>query len=138
MTGDRDPAAGRLELACRFLLSWVFLSTGLAALGSPVGFAGGLAQMGVPFPAAAAAATILLTVIGSAMLIADPRNHGWLAAFALALFTAISIPFGHAFWRFDGSRRTEELRIAFEHVSLIGGLLLAGLASLQRWRARRR
>jgi transmembrane protein len=131
-----DPwTAGRMDLACRFLLSAIFLTTGVPALLSPAGFAGGLGQMGVPLPALSAAGTIALTIFGSLVMIFDIRRFGWVAAFALAAFTAATIPFGHAFWRFGEPQRTEELRIAIEHVSLIGGLMLAGLSSLRRWRA---
>ena len=135
MTGDERRTAGGFDLACRFLLSVIFLSAGIPGLLSPAGFAAGLGQMGVPFPALSAAATIALTILGPLVLIFDIRKLGWVAAFALAAFTALTIPLGHAFWRFAEPRRTEELRIAIEHVSLIGGLLLAGLSSLRRWQA---
>ena len=135
MMVNYDRTAGRIDLACRFILSIIFLSTGITGLISPTGFAAGLGQMGVPLPAVSAAGTIALTILGSLVLIFDINRLGWLAAFALAVFTAGTIPLGHAFWRFDEPQRSEELRIAIEHVSLIGGLLLAGLASLRRWRA---
>lgn len=136
MVADERLAAGRLTLACRFLLSTIFLSTGVAGLLSPAGFAAGLGQMGVPFPAFSAAASTILNVVGPLVLIFDFRGYGRIAAFALAGFTALTIPFGHAFWRFDEPRRTEELRIAIEHLSLIGGLLLAGLPSPNRRQTR--
>jgi transmembrane protein len=133
MSDGERRAAGGFDLACRFLLSVIFLSTGIAGLSSPVGFAAGLGQMGVPLPMVSATATIALTMIGSLVLIFDPKKLGWTAAFALAAFTALTIPFGHPFWRFAEPRHTGELRIAIEHVSLIGGLMLAGLSSLRRW-----
>ncbi|MGH6616651.1 DoxX family membrane protein [Sphingomonas sp.] len=135
--GDRAVgAAGGLELACRLLLCALFLSTGLAGLASPAAFAAGLAQMGVPFPAAAGMAATAINLLGPLILIADPRRYGWIAALILSIFTVTTIPFGHAFWLFDEPRRSEELHIAIEHASLIGGLLLTGLMSFRRWRAR--
>jgi transmembrane protein len=41
----------------------------------------------------------------------------------------LGIPYGHPFWRFEEPKRSEELYIAFEHVALTGGLLLAAVAS---------
>jgi transmembrane protein len=139
MTGaaGQQQATGKPELACRLLLSAVFLATGIAALMSPAGFAQGLGQMGVPFPPFCAIVVTGLNIVGPFILVSDLAGLGWVAAFALSCFTALTIPFGHPFWAFDEPRRTEELRIAIEHVSLIGGLMLAGLASLSRWRDRR-
>ncbi|MDB5677930.1 DoxX family protein [Sphingomonas bacterium] len=135
MAGDGRRTAGGSDLACRFLLSVIFLSTGIPALLSPASFATGLRQMGVPLPGFSAAATIALTIIGPLVLIFDIKRLGWAASFALAAFTALTIPFGHAFWRFGEPQRMEEMRIAIEHVSLIGGLMLAGLSSLRPGRA---
>jgi transmembrane protein len=131
----RHFAAGGVDLACRALLSVLFLATGIAAAMAPFGFAHGLGQMGVPLPAVAAAISIAINLVAPLVLVFDVRGLGWLAACVLALFTAITIPFGHAWWMFDEPRRGEEFRIATEHISLIGGLLLAGLASF-RGRAR--
>lgn len=128
----RHFAAGGLDLACRALLSVLFLATGIAGAMAPLGFAHGLGQMGVPFPTAAAAASIAINLAAPLVLMFDFRGFGWLAALVLALFTAITIPYGHAWWLFDEPRRSEEFRIATEHLSLIGGLLLAGLASYRR------
>lgn len=122
-------AAGGVDLSCRTLLSVLFLATGIAGAMAPLGFAHGLGQMGVPFPAAAAAASIAINLAAPLVLIFDFRGFGWLAALLLAIFTAVTIPSGHAWWMFDEPQRSEEFRIAAEHISLIGGLLLAGLAS---------
>lgn len=126
---NRIGAAGGIDLACRALLSTLFLVTGIAGAASPLGFAQGLDQMGVPLPAVAAAASIAINLIAPLVLILDFRGFGWLAALLLALFTAITIPYGHAYWLFDEPRRSEEFRIAIEHMSLIGSLLLVGLTS---------
>jgi transmembrane protein len=131
-------AAGKSALACRVLLSVIFLSTGIAGLSAPMGFAQGLGQMGVPFPALCAIAATALNIVAPFVLIFDVARLGWIAAFALAGFTVLTIPFGHPFWAFSEPRHSEELRIAIEHVSLIGGLVLAGLGSLSRWRERPR
>lgn len=120
--------AGRLALACRILLSALFLVTGIEGAAAPLGFAQGLARMGVPFPHGAAAASIAINLIAPLVLILDFRGFGWLAALLLALFTAITIPLGHPFWLFDEPQRGLAFHIAAEHLSLIGGLLFVGAA----------
>lgn len=130
-------AAGGLEPACRFLMALMFLMAAAGGLLSPSGFAAGLGQMGVPFPAVAGAAATTVNIAGPVLLVLDIRRTGWIGAFALAGFTALTIPYGHAFWRFAEPRRTEEMRIAIEHIGIIGGLTLAGLTSYRRWRDHR-
>lgn len=75
---------------------------------------------------------VLLQLGGSLLVITNMAKLGWIGAVALALFTRMTIPFGHAFWTFPEPRRTAELHIALEHVTVIGGLLLA--AYYMRWR----
>jgi len=79
----------------------------------------------LPFPFLLAAATIATQLGGSALIITNAGNLAWLGAVALAVFTLLTIPFGHAFWTFTEPQRTAELHIALEHITVAGGLLLA-------------
>ena len=124
--------AGKLALACRILLSTLFLVTGIEGAAAPIGFAHGLAQMGVPFPGLAAAASITINLVAPLILILNFRGFGWLAALLLALFTAATIPYGHPFWLLDEPRRSIAFHIAAEHLSLIGGLLFVALTLPRR------
>jgi transmembrane protein len=71
-------------------------------------------------PAPYAAATILLQLIGSALLIGP---YKWLGAIALSSFTALTIPLAHDFWNQVGTDRMTSLDFAIEHMAVIGGLL---------------
>lgn len=86
----------------------------------------------LPAPAVFALATIATQLVGSALLISDFGGLGWVGAGALAVFTLLTIPTGHAFWKFAEPQRTAEFHVALEHITVIGGLLIAGLLSLQK------
>lgn len=86
----------------------------------------------LPAPVAFAVATIATQLIGSALLISDFRGLGWVGAGALAVFTLLTIPLGHAFWNFPEPKRTAEFHIVLEHITVVGGLLIAGLISLKK------
>ncbi len=86
----------------------------------------------LPAPVAFAVLTIATQLIGSALLISDYRGLGWLGSGALVVFTLLTIPIGHAFWTFTEPKRTAEFHIALEHITVVGGLLLAGILSFKK------
>ena len=82
-------------------------------------------------PAPYAVATILVELLGSALLIVGP--YKWLGAIALSSFTALTIPVAHDFWNQVGTDRMTSLEFAMEHMAVIGGLLaVARLAVVSR------
>ena len=85
---------------------------------------------GLPAPRLIVVMMVLTELIGSALLITDFRSLGWLGAGALGVFTLLSIPLGHAFWKFSPPRKMEEFQIALEHLALIGGLMCAAILTL--------
>lgn len=87
--------------------------------------------VGLPMPHLFAVATIACQLIGSALVITNFAGLGWLGAGALAVFTLLTIPFGHAFWQFEGPERMHEFQIALEHITVIGGLTLSAILSLK-------
>lgn len=91
-----------------------------------------MTQVQLKAPEVFAVATIATQLIGSALLISNFNGLGWLGAGALTVFTLLTIPLGHAFWTFEEPKRTEEFHIALEHMSLVGGLLIAGLLSQKK------
>ena len=80
-------------------------------------------------PRLCAATMIATQLVGSFLVITNVAGLTWLGAGILGVFTLLGIPYGHPFWRFEEPKRSEELCIAFEHVALTGGLLLAAVAS---------
>lgn len=49
----------------------------------------------------------------------------WLGAGALGVFTALTIPIAHTFWTMEEPLKTVEFYIVMEHITVIGGLMLA-------------
>lgn len=84
---------------------------------------------GLRFPKTCAVATIICQLVGSALIITNIYGLGWLGAGALGIFTLLSIPLGHPFWKFEEPRKTFEFQVALEHVTLVGGLLMAAILS---------
>lgn len=114
-----------MSIPLRCLLTLLFWSAGLFGLFNLTAVTAEAAAIGLPFPTLVAIATISLQLAGSALVITDYKGLGWLGACALAAFTLLTIPFGHAFWTFEEPRRTAELHVVLEHLSLVGGLLLS-------------
>jgi len=48
---------------------------------------------------------------------------------ALVLFLALAIPIAHPFWQMSEPNRTFEFYVVLEHISLIGGLMIAAALS---------
>ena len=107
-------------------LTFMFWSSGFAKLADFQGTLGELAHFGLNPPWFFAVGTIAVQLMGSALVIAGGR-FAWLGAAALALFTLASIPIGHDFWNMAPEAARGERLIAEEHLSVVGGLLLAAL-----------
>lgn len=116
----------------RIVLTTFFWMAGLFGLFNFNVIVNEMAAEKLPMPVAFALVTIATQLIGSALLISDYRGLGWLGGGALAVFTLLTIPIGHAFWTFPEPKRTAEFHIALEHITVVGGLLVAGLLSLKK------
>jgi transmembrane protein len=113
-----------MDIALRALLTLLFWSAGIFGLFNFSQVVAEVREVGVPNQTLVAGATVLLQLGGSLLVITNFAKLGWIAALALAGFTLLTIPFGHAFWTFAEPRKTAELHIALEHMTVIGGLLL--------------
>lgn len=114
-----------MEMVLRAVLTLLFWSAGLFGLFNFSAVVAEVRAVGLPYEKLVAAATVLLQLGGSFLVITNFAKLGWIGAIALAIFTLLTIPFGHAFWTFSEPRRTAELHIALEHITVVGGLLLA-------------
>ncbi|KFC71597.1 16S rRNA (Guanine966-N2)-methyltransferase [Bosea sp. LC85] len=113
----------RIAVAAPFLISGV---AKLADFGGAVGEVRGLTGLE---PAAHFAVLVILTQLGgSALLIAGGR-YAWIGAAALAGFTAVATLYAHAFWLKPAGERFLHQNIFFEHVSIVGGLVLLAVLS---------
>lgn len=112
----------------RVLLTFVFWSSGLMKL---FNFKGGIAEMtlfGLKPPWFFNLGTILIQLVGSALIIHG--TYAWIGAAMLALFTLATFPIAHRFWRMEEPARTLDFCIVLEHVTVLGALMLVAMVSL--------
>lgn len=109
----------------RFTLTFVFWSAGLAGL---FDFGMKTAEMRAVGLAPAELFAVAVTIVqlgGSAMIVFN--RWAWLGAGALGVFLALTIPIAHPFWTMPEPQATFEFYVVLEHVSLIGGLMVAAI-----------
>jgi transmembrane protein len=121
-----------LWIAARILLVVVFLLSGLAKL---IDFQGAVAEMRAAGlrPAWLFNLITAAVLIGSAVLILFDRAL-WLGAVSLSVFLFLTIVIVHRFWALEEPHASQAMYWALEHISLVGGLVAAAIAS----RCRRR
>jgi transmembrane protein len=117
------------EFAARVLLTFPFWGSGLAKL---LDFSGGMAEMrhfGLEPAWFYNSLTVFVQLVGSALIIS--KRWTWLGAGALGVFTVLTIPIVHAFWRLEGERAITAFHTAGEHVGMIGALVLVSILALR-------
>ena len=118
-------------LLARLLLTFPFWGSGLDKLFNFAGAQGEMSQFGLQPATAYAVATIIVELVGSALVVLGRAT--WLGAGALGVFTALTIPIVHRFWALDGEASLHAFYTATEHVGMIGGLIVVSiLAALHR------
>ncbi|MDB5964607.1 MAG: DoxX family protein [Polaromonas sp.] len=110
------------------ILTFMYWGSGLSKALDFQGALGEMAHFGLNPPAAFAIATIIVQLGGSALLIIGGR-WAWLGAGALAVFTLATIPVAHRFWEMTGDMAFMEKMVVFEHITVVGGLMLAAVAA---------
>lgn len=118
------------EFAARVVLTFPFWGSGLAKL---IDFPGGVGEMrmfGLEPAVLFNIATIIVQLGGSALIIS--RRWVWLGAGALGVFTALTIPLVHAFWRLPEPQATTSFHTATEHIGMIGALVLVSILAAVR------
>lgn len=109
----------------RLLLVFMFLGSGIDKV---LNFAGAQAEMaffGLNPPWLFAVLTIVTQLVGSALILLNRAT--WLAAGALAIFTALTIPIAHHFWTMEGQMAQIEFYFVVEHLAVIGGMMLVAI-----------
>jgi uncharacterized membrane protein YphA (DoxX/SURF4 family) len=121
--------------------SWIFLAARLALTSSFL--LGGFAKL-FDFPSAVAeqeqfglrpgklwaALAILVELVGSALVLSGYQV--WLGAGALGLLTAVAMLVADNFWTKPGHQRLLQANTFFEHLGLIGGLVLVSVIAAHR------
>lgn len=115
-----------VALAGRIALTFPFWGSGLAKLADFDAAMAEMTRFGLEPPALIAAATIVVQLVGSLLIIVN--RLAWLGAGGLGIFTALTIPLVHHFWSItEEPFRTIAFHTATEHVGMIGGLVLASI-----------
>lgn len=128
-------ASKSFGLPARVLLTFVFWSSGLAKL---TDFPMAVAEMQAYDlqPAVLMAILVIAVQLGGSALIISGRSV-WFGAGMLGVFTALTIPVAHAFWTMEGERAFIEMLFVFEHITVIGGLMVAAILWRRSVAARR-
>lgn len=124
------PIARLLEssLFLRFavvVLTFCFWGAGLAKLADFQAAVAETAFFGLQ-PAGPLTALVIAVQIGGSLLMITGIKP-WLGAGALAVFTALTIPLVHHFWSLEGEAAIAHFHTATEHVTVIGGLMVAAI-----------
>jgi len=106
----------------RALLSAIFIVVGfnkIMAIGGTVAYLG---RLGVPSPQIVAWIVAIFELVAGLMVLVGFRAR-W-AAFALAVFTGVTIYLAHPFWATPSAQYTNQFNHAMKNVAIIGGFLL--------------
>ncbi len=114
----------------RLVLTFVFWSAGLAHL---FGFEHSVAELkslGLE-PAGFLNIVLIVTLlVGSLLILLD--RWLWLGCGILSGFLVVAIVLAHPFWTMQEPARTPHFRVAMEHISLIGGVMVCAVAGRLR------
>jgi uncharacterized membrane protein YphA (DoxX/SURF4 family) len=122
----RNMLASALVLLLRCGLAGVFLYAGADRLHHWQESLDEVTSLGLPAPRLFAALTIVTQIVRGAIVITG--IFAALGALALAGFTILATVLGHRFWLLLGQPARRELTTAFEHISIVSGLLLLAVS----------
>ncbi|SFK39475.1 Uncharacterized membrane protein YphA, DoxX/SURF4 family [Caulobacter sp. UNC279MFTsu5.1] len=115
-----------LSILARGLLTLPYWWSGLSKIADLHGALAEAAHFGLRPAWLTVVATVLVQLGGSAAVIFGRAT--WLAAGALAVFTAIATLIAHPFWIVsDPMERFHALNTFLEHIGLIGGFMLVAI-----------
>ena len=116
----------RFAVLAASLLTLPYWTSGFAKLLDLGGALGEARHCGLEPATLVVAATILIQIGGSLLVIVG--RQAWLGAGALGVFTTIATVIAHPFWQIaDPIARFHERNTFLEHVGLVGGLMLAAI-----------
>lgn len=111
-----------LNFIGRLLIVALFLPAGLAKMASFDGTLAYFATLGIPAPAFALVATIVIEVVGSIALLVGFQTRS--IALIMAAFTVIAAVTGHAFWTAPANAVYIAKLLFFKNIAVVGGLLI--------------
>ena len=111
-----------LTLIARLAIALLFVPAGLAKLGDFAGTTGYISSVGLPLPAAGAAAAIVLEIVAGAALALGFFTR--FAALALAVFTGLASVIFHAYWVVPADQAYIQQLLFYKNIAVVGGLLI--------------
>jgi uncharacterized membrane protein YphA (DoxX/SURF4 family) len=114
----------------RLALVGAYLLGGIVKLADFPGAVAEQAHFGMHPAALFAALTILVELVGPALILLD--RLAWLGAGMLGVFTLFAALVANAFWTMEGQERFMATNAFFEHLGLIGGFALVAIVSRRR------
>ena len=134
-----NAASGLVALAGRILLALIFVLAGYAKIWTTAATATSMANQGIPLSGILVYGVIVLELIGGLMLMFGFYAR-WMAA-AFFFYTLTLALIFHPYWAATAADAPIERGFFFEHVSMMGGMLMivalgAGPWSLDRLRRR--
>ncbi|MGE5524603.1 MAG: DoxX family protein [Rhodospirillaceae bacterium] len=120
---------GVTALAARVILTLPYWWSGISKLTHWSAATAEAAGMGFAMPAAVAAATIAVQLVGSLLIIAN--RYVWLGAGALGVLTVLATVIAHGFWRADAAERIAQQNIFLEHMALVAAFVLVAILSVR-------
>lgn len=120
-----------LNLIGRLLLAALFLPAGLSKLSGFEGTVGYITSVGLPLPAVAAAAALVVEVLGSVALVVGFQTR--IVAAVLAVFTLVASVFFHAFWAAAPEQAFVQQLLFFKNIGVVGGLLVLVSSGAGAW-----
>lgn len=116
-------------LLARVLLTFPFWFSGIVKLLDFNGTLGEMRHFNLAPAAVFGVLVIAVQLLGSVLVIA--RRATWLGSGALIVFTLLTIPVAHAFWKESGDMAFLDSMFVIEHIGMVGGLLLAAVFCAQ-------
>jgi len=117
-------------IAAKLVLTAFFWMAGIFGLFNFKVIVQEMVDVNLPSPRFFAVATIACQLLGAGLIIFNPAGLGWLGAGALGVFTILTIPIGHPLWKLPEPKKTHEFHIVLEHVTVVGGRMLAAILSV--------
>ena len=106
------------------LLTYIFWWSGLNKVWDFNAAKMEMAHFGLEPQSLFALLTIVVQLLGTWLLLSASRL-AWLGALMLSVFTLSTIPLAHRFWEMQGLEAFLEQALVQDHISVVGGLLVA-------------
>jgi putative oxidoreductase len=113
------------NFVARLLFVILFLPAGIGKLTGFEGTVGYFDSVGIPAPALAVVATIIIEILGSIAILIGFKTRS--AAAVLALFTLAASFAGHAYWAVPAEQMFVQKLMFFKNLAVVGGLLLLAI-----------